>query len=384
MKITAIETALTRSAPPGRRVWGFIRLKTDEELVGLGQCQVARGLHDVLDWIGPLLIGANPLEIEVLSHRVYHATSYQGGQGGWVVHIWSGIETALWDLAGKYYGAPIAQLLGGKFRDKVRIYADLHAGETREPASWAERARWAVDKGFTAIKFDLDAYVKGFYGGGWEDRRPISNPELYEMVEQVRAVREAIGPTIDLALDCHWSYTTVDAIRLGNALAPFDPLFFEDPVPPEDFGAMKEVTEHVAVPTCTGESLFTRRAWVPLIEARAIKIAAPDLMKGGGLLEGKKIADMCELHAIPLCPHNTSTPVGTLAQAHLCAAIPNFIALEFHSIDEPRWQEFIVGDWPVIEEGYITIPEAPGLGVELNDDFVKELTIEASAGFYMD
>jgi L-alanine-DL-glutamate epimerase-like enolase superfamily enzyme len=289
----------------------------------------------------------------------------------------------MWDIAGKAYGVPIAQLLGGKYRDKVRIYADLHAGDSRAPADWADTARQAVDEGYTAIKFDVDSFVHGFTGGGWEERKAVTNPELYEMVEQIGAVRQAVGSGVDIAVDCHWSFSVVDAIRIGRALAQFDLLFFEDPVQLGDYSGLKAVTDSVPCPVGYGEKQHTTMTWVQLLETRAINVALPDFMDGGGIAYGRDLAHMCEIRSIPLCPHNFSDAIGTLAIAHVSAAIPNFIAMEFHFRDEPHWAGMIAGDWPVIEDGYIAIPDRPGLGIEVDWEFARRNSIAASEGFFV-
>lgn len=382
MKVTGIETARVRWGPESKSWRSYIRLLTDAGIDGIGQVQSSHGLDDVIAQARGLLIGANPLDISVNTHKFIHRNGYSGGWVGWSVQVWSAIETAMWDIAGKAYGVPIAQLLGGKYRDRVRVYADLHAGASRAPADWAETAKRAVDRGFTAIKFDVDSFVHGFTGGGWEERRPVSNLELYEMVEQIGAVREAVGSSVDIAVDCHWSFSVADAIRIGWALSQFDLLFFEDPVQLGDNTGLKEVSDAVPCPVGCGEKQHTTVTWLQLLETRAISIALPDFMDGGGIGYGRDLAHMCEIRSIPLCPHNFSDAIGSLAIAHVSAAIPNFIAMEFHFIDEPHWAGMIAGDWPVIEEGYMTIPDKPGLGIEVDWEFVKRNLIEASERFF--
>lgn len=383
MKITGFHWAKVRWGPGSRQWRSYVRVTTDAGIDGIGQVQSSQGLADVLAQARELFIGANPLEVGVITHKFIHRNGYSGGWVGWSVQGWSGIEVALWDIAGKAYGVPIAQLLGGKYRDKVRVYVDLHAGDSRAPEDWAREAERAVAKGFTAVKFDVDSFVHGFYGGGWEEeRRPVSNPELYEMVEQIGAVRRAVGKGVDIAVDCHWSYSVADAIRIGRALSGFDLLFFEDPVQLGDYAGLKAVSEAVPCPVGYGEKQHTIMTWLPILESRAIGIALPDFMDGGGIAYGRDLARMCEIRSIPLCPHNYSDAIGTLAIAQVSAAIPNFIAMEFHFMDEPYWGGMIAGGWPVIENGYIAIPDKPGLGIEVDWDFARRNAIEASEGFF--
>ena len=193
------------------------------------------------------------------------------------------------------------------------------------------------------------------------------------MVEMVRAVSETLGPDVDLALDCHWSYNVTDAIRLAQALEPFPLLWLEDPTPADNADALALVRAATRTPICTGENLYTRHGFRPFIEKGACHIIQPDIPRCGGLLESKRIADMAEMHYIPFAAHNVCSPVGTIACAHVCAAISSFMVLEYHSQDIPWWNA-VVGheDDPLIKNGYITLSNAPGLGLELDDEVCRQ------------
>lgn len=276
----------------------------------------------------------------------------------------TGIEIALWDLAGRAVGLPVYALLGGKFRDSVRLYADCHAGGDDSPAANAAKAREVAEMGFDALKFDLDDLQSPAKKDVFN--HTVSRRELDAMVEKVAAVREALGPHIDLAMDLHGRYDASSGARIAQALEPYDLMWLEEPVPPENVDAMREVKNATRTPICAGENLFLRWGFRDLLEKQAVDIIMPDLPKCCGLSEGKKIASMAEVYYIPMAPHNVCGPLGTVASAHCCASVPNFLVLEWHWLERPHWHELVLADPPLIQNGAITLTDRPGLGVELN------------------
>ena len=304
----------------------------------------------------------------------------RGVPGGATVTAISGIELALWDLVGRALKTPISTVFGGRFRDRIRLYADCHAGRDHDPESYAERAREVVEQGYTAIKFDLDN-ANPFTLDISDDPHPrrqwfepfnrtIGTAERDWMVSVVAAVREAVGRDVMVAMDCHWKFAVNDAIRLAQALEPFDLLWLEDPVPPENIAAQAEVTRATRTPTCTGENLYRKHGFRDLIERQAVRIIAPDIPKMGGLMEGKKVADHADTYYIPVAPHNVASPVGTVAAAQVCAAMSNFLVMEFHAADVPWWETLVDGE-PVIRDGFIHLTGAPGHGLALNEDVAR-------------
>lgn len=223
--------------------------------------------------------------------------------------------------------------------------------------------------GFTALKFDIEIASKHQLD---PVNRNLNELEIGEKAKIVKAIWEAIGYKTDLAIDCHWSFDTESAIKLANELEEFKLLWLEDPVPPENIAAQAKVTSATKTPICTGENLYRKHGFRKLIEKQATEIVSPDAQKTGGLLEVKKIGDIAETHYIPIAPHNVSSPVGTIATAHTCATMPNFLILEYHALDVPWWAELIRHSSPLIKDGYLTIPERPGLGVELNKEIAAE------------
>src|SRR5919204_3309207 len=248
-----------------------------------------------------------------------------------------------------------------------RAYAKAPPDELFTPELYAARAREVVaELGFSALKFDLDVptpYMQDTASG------TLGRAEIGAMVELAAATIEAAGPEVDVAFDCHWRYQVADAQRLAHELEPLGLMWLEDPVPPENVAALRRVTTSTTTPIATGENGYLRHGFREAFETGAISIAAPDLQKTGGLLEARRIADLADTHYVAMAPHNISSPIGTIASAHLCAAIPNFLSLEFHGMSVPFWDDLAIGvERPLIRDGYIAVPSGPGLGVELNEE----------------
>jgi len=376
VKITNVSTAVIEGNFP----WVLVKVETDEGVTGLGEAYWGIGVAELVHQAKPLLIGENPFNIGKLYEVMIRCLSGEGSQAGATVTAISGIEIALWDLMGHALKSPIYNFFGGRFRDSIRIYADCHAGTDESPESWAERAREVVDSGFTAIKFDLDA-KNSFTRDVTDDPHPrrhwfepfnrtIGNAELEWMVSVTAAVKAAIPSDVMLAVDAHWKYSVNDAIRLAQALEPFDLLWLEDPVPPENLEAQRHVTHSTRTPICTGENLYRKHGYRELIEKQAARIIAPDIPKMGGLMEAKKVADHADTYYIPIAPHNVASPVGTVAAAHVCAAMNNFLVMEFHAHDVPWWSD-VVQENTVIKDGFIFLNERPGHGLTLNEDVAR-------------
>ncbi len=402
MKIIRLKTAVVE----GNFDWTLVRIETDEGIRGLGECFFAPGLTSILRSLEPLLIGEDPRDVRRLFRKLQLATSGAGSVAGFVYNAISGIEAALWDVLGQSLGVPIYRLLGGKFRDRVRIYADCHGGEALEsldevlrsrqpswvkqseahiardyyaaadnvvpstPDDYRKRALAMKAQGYTALKFDLD--VPGTEGFD-PYNRCLSNPAIDHMVALIGAVRDAVGYEIDLAADCHWRYSVSDVIKVAHALEEFRLLWLEDPVPPESLEALRAVNSRVRVPIATGENLYLFEGFREMLQTHSVGIATPDLQKVGGFAVACHIAQFADTQTIPIAPHNISSPVGTLASAHFCASIPNFLVLEFHASDVPFWNDLVDGiPKPMIQNGSIQLPDKPGLGVTLNEEIARK------------
>jgi len=376
MKIANVSTAVIEGNFP----WVLVRIETDEGVTGLGEAYWGVGVAELIHKAKPLLIGENPFNVAKLYEIMIRCLSGEGSLAGATVTAISGIEIALWDLVGRALKTPIYNLFGGRFRDKVRIYADCHSGKDHTPESYAERAREVASSGFTAIKFDLDnqnpftidASEDPSLRRSWYEpfNRTIGSVEREWMVSIVAAVRDAVGPEVGVAMDCHWKYGVNDAIKLAQALERFDLLWLEDPVPPENIEAQRHVTHSTRTPICTGENLYRKHGFRELIEKQAARIIAPDIPKMGGLLEAKKVADWADAYYIPIAPHNVASPIGTVAAAHVGAAMSNFLVMEYHAHDVPWWSD-VVEEAAVIKDGFIYLNELPGHGLTLNEDVAR-------------
>jgi D-xylonate dehydratase len=373
-EITDVQTTMV----DGNYPWILVRVYTDAGVVGTGESYWGGGDTAIIERMRPFLVGENPLDIDRLYEHLVQKMSGEGSISGKVISAISGIEIALHDLAGKLVDLPAYQLLGGKYRDEVRVYCDCHAGDEAEPGSNAEEAARVVDElGYDAIKFDLDVP-----SGHGKDRanRHLRGPEIEHKAAIVEAVTERVGDDADVAFDCHWSYSTGSAKRLARRLEAYDVWWLEDPVPPENHDAQREVTASTATPIATGENVYRTHGNRDLIEQEAVDIVAPDIPRVGGMREGQKIANMADMYYIPVAMHNVSSPVGTMASAQLAATIPNSLAVEFHSYQLGWWEDLVEQD-DLIVDGRMAIPEEPGLGIDLDLDVVAENMVEGETLF---
>jgi len=356
--------------------WILIKVFTDKGIVGLGEAfptwhNQGKGLKELILWMKEILIGENPTDIDRLWTKMYQRQIYRGASmSGFLTTAISGIEIALWDITGKAYNLPIYKLLGGKHRDKIRVYSDYHGGKSSRPEEFAKRATEVVEKGFTAIKLDIDLEE-------WRDTQnyniPLRQSELRHLTSLVGAVRNAIGPDIDLAVDCHSSFNMPDAIKIARSLEPFNLLWLEEPIPAKNVDSMAQIRANTNTTICIGENLYTRYEFRDIFEKNAADIIMPDVQKTGGILESKRIADLASLYYIPMAPHCVTSPIGTMASVHLCASIANFLILEWHMIDIGWWQDIVITKEPIVRNGYIKVPENPGLGIELNEKVISKL-----------
>ncbi len=374
MKITDIKTAVV--AYHGEAT--LVRIDTDEGLVGYGEANPDAGAAAVVGLIAQLkkeLIGEDPRNVEHCWEKLRRNHVFSGAQSGVFLIALSGIEIALWDLAAKAAGQPLYRMLGGKFRDRVRLYADCGDGDeaSGSPKGCAARARRMVADGFTALKFDVDDLR---HPAKFDAANHTANAaELRSMVERVAAVRDAIGPDIDLCIDLHARYDVPSACRIAWEMEPFKLLWLEEPIPAENVDALRQVRARSRTPICVGENLYMRWGFRELLEQQAADVIMPDVPKCGGLAESKKIANLAEVYYLPFAPHLVSTPLGTMATCHTCAAVPNFLVLEWHALEEREvWDSYVRapdGSSSIVKDGHIAIPDAPGIGVELDMDSVK-------------
>lgn len=386
MKITSVRTAVI----DGNFPWVLVRIETDTGVTGLGEAYWGAGVAELVHRAAPYIIGQDPTNIGKLMFIIERVLSGEGAQGGTTVTAMSGIEIALWDLMGRAHQLPISTFFGGRFREKIRIYADCHEGDTPDPAEYARRAKEVVAAGFTAIKFDLDnenPYTLDVTDDTYPSRqwvepynRVIGSQELDWMVSVATAVREAVGPEIMVAMDAHWKFGVNDAIKLAQRLEPLDLVWLEDPTPPHNIDALVQVTRSTKTPILTGESLYTKWGYRDLIEKQAARIISPDIPKMGGLSEFKKVADHADMYYVAMAPHNVASPIGTVACGHVCAAVSNFLVMEYHAHDVEWWGDLVEGGNPLVD-GFIPLNDKPGHGLTLNENVAKAHLKKGSSYF---
>lgn len=352
MKITQLRTFIVDG---GSSNWVFVKVYTDEGIVGLGEGTIASKAQTVAAAIMEherYLVGKDPRQIERLWQAMYRYARWRGGPV--LNSAISAIEIALWDVLGKALGVPIYQLLGGACRDRVRMYAHLRG---RSPEEAADHGHRLVAAGYTAVK--MGAFVA-------EDGVVRPNSGIREGVAKIRAVREAVGPDVDVLLDAHGQLTLVMALDLAERVAELRPFFLEEATQPEDVDGLAWLAERVRVPLATGERLFTKYGFAPIVDRHLVSYVQPDIVHCGGILELKKIAAMAEAHSIDVAPHNPQSEVSTMASIHLNACTPNAVILE-HVHQSPPWRYEIFEGGYTVKDGYAELPTKPGLGLELNE-----------------
>ena len=353
MKITRV---LTYPVDPGFGVgWLFVKIETDAEISGWGEClpDKAHIQAEAVRSFEQYLIGQDPRRITHHWQSMYRGSFWRGGAA--LTAAISGIEIALWDILGKSVGVPIWQLLGGAVRDRIRVYQHLRGNTNEELAANAKKQ---VASGYDAMKFCPLPKM-----------RPIEGPRLVkEVVARVQAAREAVGDSVDIALDFHGRATPAMAIVLEEAMRPYSPLFIEEPVLPENVDALAQVAKQFKTPLATGERLFTKWGFREVLEKGAASILQPDPCVCGGIFETRQIGAMGEVYYAALAPHNPYGPINLAASLQIAAISPNFLIQEL--VDEDRLGGGCLVTPFVVENGSIALPTAPGLGVEVDEAFL--------------
>ena len=379
LKITDVKVAVVAA----NFDWPLVKVETDAGITGYGEAFTAWPAQLVKRAIldrKPLLVGQDPTQVVPLVERMGLKPFDENS-----AKAISGIEMALWDITGKVLGAPVYKLLGGRYRDEVRIYCDCHAGtpirsladygyehpEHYTPEAFAANARWIKSLGFSLLKFDL-------YGAPQElvaqHGAMYSTAHINYCTAVVKALREELGWERDLAID-YGDKAVSDAIRLIDQVEPYRLSWAEDIIPYNGYNAdaMREVTRAVKTPTLTGELLFTALSFRNLINQQAVRIVAPDMSVVGGINEIRKVAEMANLQHMLIAPHNICSPIGTMAAVHACATMPNFVGLEYHAVGVPWWQDVIHHEGNILDgRGYIRVPDAPGIGVEPDEEVIRQ------------
>jgi galactonate dehydratase len=369
LRITEVKCGFLRG---GSRL--FVKIHTNQGIWGCGEgVDAVNGTYDLVKSLSQRLVRRNPLDVHRLFEDVRRGGVFGGAQSGVFVAVLSALETALWDLAGKALGVPVYRLLGGKFRDRIRVYMDtaLYQSRLPTPDDFAKAAREAVDMGMTGVKFDLD---QGNDPGRYDAYNWTASPaELRRMVDQIAAARKAVGPDIDICADMHGRYDLTTGKRVAELLELYGLMWLEEPVPAENIDALKQINDSSSTPICAGENLYLGYDFRRALEIGAVDIIMPDLQKAGGLGEGQRIANLANLYYTPFAPHMVASYLGAMAAAHVCASVPNFMILEwqiyFHR--DKMFDEIVSYDGPRIVDGHIPLSEKPGIGVEINEEGMR-------------
>jgi L-alanine-DL-glutamate epimerase-like enolase superfamily enzyme len=372
LKITDMRSVLVAS----NFDYPIIRIDTNQGVYGLGEVRDS-GREGAALVLKPHLVGKNPLNIEPLLDQLRNFANHQRMGGGY-----SAVDMALHDIAGKVYGVPAWRLIGSKYRDKIRIYCDTT--ESRDPKVFADHYHGRIAQGFTYFKMDLGTDLVEDRPGAVNDHRVATKKGLEYMCEYIQGVRGVIGWEAPLAADHFGPLTVKDAIRYARAFEDYNLAWAEDMIQvgslgpggdaPKNWRAYLELKNATSTPIATGESLFgLEEGFKDLIDNRAIDIIHPDPLTAGGIRETKRIADYASMHGIQTAIHFAGSPVGCLAAVHMAATLKDMLAMENHAVDIPWWGDLVKGpSKPIVNRGYITVPDTPGLGVELNEEAVKE------------
>lgn len=380
LKITDLRVAVVVKAP---MTCPIIRIDTNQGVYGLGEVRDGASPTYAL-MLKSRLLGENPCQVDKLFRKIKQFGGPARQAGGVC-----GIEMALWDIAGKVWGVPVYQMLGGKFRDRIRVYADTT--ESRDPLVYAKRMKARKEEiGLTWLKMDLGIDLVADKPGTVTHPSGLSREEetflphpfvatevtdkgIELMSEFVAAVRETVGMEIPLSMDHLGHIGVTSCIRLGRAFEKFNLSWMEDLVPWQYADLWKQITDSIPTPTLTGEDIYLKEDFIKLCSQHAIRKIHPDLATSGGILETKKIGDAAMEYGVPMAMHFAGSPICCMANVHCAAATQNFLALENHSLDVPWWADLVEGiEKPIVNKGYILVPDKPGLGVTLNEDAVRQ------------
>ncbi|HLN20330.1 MAG TPA: mandelate racemase/muconate lactonizing enzyme family protein [Bacteroidales bacterium] len=372
IKITEVKCAYIRGSL-------YVKIFTNQDVYGCGEgVDAIQGSYYLVQSIGNRLKGQNPLNINKIQEDIRRQGFFGGAQSGMYVAVMTAFECALWDLAGKIFGLPVYQLLGGKFRDKIRVYSDtaLYRVNFPTPKDFADSAVEAVKMGFNAIKFDLDytADPDKYDRYNWT----TSPGEVQRMYNQLAAVREAVGPKVDIAVDMHGRYDLTAAKAVSKKVEGLNLLWLEEPIPADNVEAYAQISRETSTPIAAGENIYLAYGFRELLTIGGVEAVMPDLQKCGGLAEGQRIANLANLFYVPFAPHMVASFLGAMACAHVCASVPNFLIMEWQSYfhTNPMYKEVVIydeADW--VKDSFIHVSDKPGIGVDINVEAAKKYAI---------
>ena len=363
MRVTEVKTFLVGGS---WRNWLIVKVETDAGIHGVGEATLegkSKTVEGAVVELTRYIVGKDPFAIEKHFQEMYRRAFYAGGEV--LTSAISGVETALWDIKGKALGVPVYELLGGRTRDRIKLYANAWYKQGMSPEEFEAAAKEIVKLGAKGLKFNPWGGRPGI------DFYRLDNSILNTGIDAVAAVREAVGPDIDLYIDCNGIFNTAaNAVRAAKGVEQYNISFFEEPVPHENLDAMAYVRSKIDIPVATGERLFTIFSFQQLLERGGADIVQPDMSHCGGMLEARKIAAIADSHYVAFAPHNPNGEVSYASSVQLAACVPNFMVLE-HFPPEP-WRFDVCTNPMIIEDGWLEIPDRPGLGVEFNEEAALE------------
>jgi galactonate dehydratase len=385
----AVDNAKTASNPSALRITDlkcgyvrgsmFVKIHTNQGIWGCGEgVDAIAGTYFLAQNFGRLIRNQSPLNVHAIAERIRKSGVFGGAQSGMYIAVLSAVETALWDLAGKALGVPVYQLLGGKFRDRIRVYLDTALYQTRlpTPEQFGQAAAGAAKNGYTAVKFDLD---QGNDPNKYDQANWTASPaELQRMVDQMTAARQAVGPKMDICADMHARYDLPTGLQVAKRMEPLNLMWLEEPVPAENVDACKIIADSTSTPICAGENIYLAHGFRKGLEIGAYDMIMPDLQKAGGLGEGQRIANLANLYYVPFAPHMVASYLGAMAASHVCASVPNFMILEWQTYfdTDPMYKEIVTFEGAQVDKGFITVSNKPGIGVEINEEAMRKYAVQ--------
>jgi galactonate dehydratase len=357
MKVTDIRTFICHAY---RTNWVFVKVLTDAGIYGVGEATLEmreRTVETAIRELERYLVGRDPHDVEAFWHDAYRDAYWRGGPV--LMSALASVEMALWDIKGKDLGVPVYKLLGGKVREHVPCYANGWFAPAKTPEEFAAKARVAADAGYQGLKWDP-------FGAAY---RTLDREEFRAAMGCVAAVKEAVGDRVEVIIEGHGRFDVPAAVRIGRALAEYDVLWFEEPIPPDNKEGLAEVRRRVEVPIAAGERVYSRWDFREFFRLGCADYVQPDVSHAGGLMELRKIAATAESHHIPVCPHNPSGPVANAATLQIAACTPNFYLLETMAGDVPYRRE-VSTERVHFSDGLMKIPDAPGLGIDIDEEAI--------------
>ena len=372
LKITDVKCGYVRGAV-------YVKIYTNQDIWGCGEAVDAiQGTYHMVKRMGAMLKGQSPLNPNRLAEQLRKGAFFGGAQSGVYVAVLTAIETALWDLTGKAFGLPVYQLLGGKYRDKIRVYCDtaLYTSTNPTPKDYADAAKGAVARGYNAVKFDVD---DGRDPNKYDRFNWTASPaEIDRMYNSIAAVREAVGPKIDVCVDMHGRYDAVTGLKMAKMYEDLNLMWLEEPIPADNPEVYKHITHQTSTPICTGENIYLAYGFTRLLSEGAVDIIMPDIQKAGGLGEAQRIANLANLYYVPFSPQMVASFLGAMASCHVCASVPNFQIMEWqiYMDTDQMWKDIVTYDGPRTENSFITLSEKPGIGVEINEEGMRKYAVK--------